>query len=77
MNLLKGHATAEGTAAYRARFLEKTADGYFRLKEGLWFSSLGIGSYLGDADEATDLGYQKSLEEALLSGLNVVDTAIN
>ena len=73
---MKGFATLEGTAAYKVRFLH-FAEGHFRLKNNLWFSSLGIGSYLGEPDEATDHFYEEALNEALLSGINVIDAAIN
>lgn len=88
---MKGFATLEGTAAYKARFVkEKTSDlnntlgavselypGHFRLKNNLWFSSIGIGSYLGEPDESTDRAYEDALKEAVLSGVNVIDSAIN
>ncbi len=40
-------------------------------------SSLGIGTYLGESDEATDELYLRALVEAVLAGANVIDTAIN
>ena len=53
---MKGFATLEGTAAYKKRF-PHLAEGHFCLKNNLWFSSLGIGSYLGEPDAATDEAY--------------------
>ncbi len=44
---------------------------------GLRISSVGIGTYLGEADDATDEAYVDSLTYALENGCNVVDTAIN
>ena len=73
---MKGFATLEGTAAYKARF-PHLAEGHFRLKNNLWVSSIGIGSYLGEPDEATDRLYEEAMKEALLSGVNVIDSAIN
>jgi len=70
-------ATPEGTARYRDRFVKRMDPGHFREREGLAWSSLGIGSYLGAPDEATDLGYRRALKAALHGGINVVDTAIN
>jgi len=72
---VKGFATPEGTAAYRARF--SWAEGHFRKAQGLWFSSIGMGSYLGEPDDETDRLYEEALKEALRSGINVIDTAIN
>lgn len=40
-------------------------------------SALGLGTYLGGYDDATDAAYEESIREALLSGLNFLDTAIN
>lgn len=70
-------ATTDGTARYRNRFLETLSPGHFRRSQDLWFSSLGIGTYLGKADETTDASYLDALLQAVLSGCNVIDTAIN
>ena len=48
------HATVEGTAAYERRFRERFARGHFRAALGLQLSSIGIGTYLGEADRDTD-----------------------
>ena len=46
-------ATLAGTAAYRAR-MTRVADDHFRNQQNLWLSSIGLGSYLGNPDDATD-----------------------
>jgi aryl-alcohol dehydrogenase-like predicted oxidoreductase len=74
---IRGFATAEGTAGYRARLGARAGEGHFRTWQGLTLSSLGIGTYLGPADEATDRAYQDAVRRALELGLNVVDSAIN
>ncbi|MGQ9850959.1 MAG: aldo/keto reductase [Aggregatilineaceae bacterium] len=75
---LKGHATAEGTAAYAARLQPPCAAGHFRQgPNGLMVSSLGVGTYLGAPDDATDERYQAAIQRALASGVNVIDTAAN
>ena len=74
---IKGLATPEGTARFAKRFEKKFAPGHFREAGGLWFSSLGIGSYLGEPDRETDAGYKETLKEAVRSGINVIDTAVN
>jgi aryl-alcohol dehydrogenase-like predicted oxidoreductase len=43
----------------------------------LTVSTLGIGTYLGNADEETDAAYTEAVIAAVESGFNVVDTAIN
>jgi len=70
-------ATPEGTAAYARRLRERVAAGHFRTAFACHLSSIGIGTYLGDADEATDAAYRAAIEHALQGGCNVIDTAIN
>lgn len=76
--LMAGSATAAGTLRYAARFRGKSAAGHFRqTPAGLILSSVGIGTYLGEADEATDEAYSGAVVAAVEGGLNVIDTAIN
>jgi aryl-alcohol dehydrogenase-like predicted oxidoreductase len=75
--VIPGFATANGTAAYRARMAGRTADGHFRSFRGLAVSSVGIGTYLGEEDGPTDQAYREAVALALRQGLNVVDSAIN
>ena len=44
---------------------------------GLAVSTIGIGTYLGEPDQATDAAYTEAVITAVESGFNVVDTAIN
>ncbi|MGC2505978.1 MAG: aldo/keto reductase [Candidatus Acidiferrales bacterium] len=75
---IPGRATAQGTLRYAARFQGRTAAGHFReIQGGLLFSSIGIGTYLGEPDAATDKGYADAVVAALEGGINVVDSAIN
>src|SRR5215471_6237403 len=69
-------ATAAGTARYRARFAGAATD-HFRRSDDLWFSSIGIGTYLGKPDEETDRDYTEAVVRAVASGANVIDTAAN
>ncbi|HTE88417.1 MAG TPA: aldo/keto reductase [Terriglobales bacterium] len=79
----KGHATAEGTERYSDRFPQLRAAGHFRRAEqisgvsDLWLSSIGLGTYLGEPDDATDQAYIEAIVTALRSGINLLDTAIN
>ena len=70
-------ATPAGTARYRDRFAPRMDPGHFREERGLLWSSVGIGSYLGDPNEEMDQRYGKALKAAIQAGVNVVDTAIN
>jgi aryl-alcohol dehydrogenase-like predicted oxidoreductase len=74
---LQGSATAEGTERYRKRFEGKIPAGHFRQSQGLWLSSIGIGTYLGNHDAETDELYHDAIVRAVESGCNVIDTAIN
>ncbi|MGH9563418.1 MAG: aldo/keto reductase [Terracidiphilus sp.] len=76
--IFPGRATPQGTLRYAARFHGVAAPGHFReIPGGLVMSSIGIGTYLGEPDEATDRGYTESVIAAVEGGFNVVDTAIN
>ncbi|HXC31254.1 MAG TPA: aldo/keto reductase [Verrucomicrobiae bacterium] len=70
-------ATSDGTTKYAARFAGRAAAGHFREQQGLWLSSLGIGTYLGEPDARTDKAYADAIVEAVESGANVIDSAIN
>jgi aryl-alcohol dehydrogenase-like predicted oxidoreductase len=70
-------ATLEGTARYRQRLKERADANHFRLEQNLWLSSIGMGTYLGDPDEATDERYTETAVRAVELGANVLDTAAN
>jgi aryl-alcohol dehydrogenase-like predicted oxidoreductase len=81
--MLPGFATAEGTARYRERFPQFRDAEYFRrpksvpLAGELWLSSIGLGTYLGEPDDAADAEYVEAISTALRSGINLIDSAIN
>jgi len=74
--MIEGYATLEGTGRYCARF-DDIASGHFRKGDGVYLSSIGLGTYLGEPDAATDEAYRESIRLALSLGCNVIDTAIN
>ncbi len=74
---IEGYATLAGTTRYRARFKDHAAENHFRLEQNLWLSSIGIGTYLGNADAATDGRYTAAIVRAVELGANVIDTAAN
>lgn len=74
--LIPGRATLEGTARFRDRFADRLP-GNFRLARGLWLSSIGAGTYLGEPDARTDERYASAIERVIESGVNVIDTAVN
>lgn len=70
-----GFATPEGTEAYASTH-GKTR-GHFSSVFGLHLSSIGIGSYLGEADEVTADLLENAVHDAIINGVNVIDTSIN
>ena len=70
-------ATLEGTASYRNRFSDRAAENHFRQQQNLFLSSIGIGTYLGNADEETDVNYTNAIVRAVQLGANVIDSAAN
>jgi aryl-alcohol dehydrogenase-like predicted oxidoreductase len=74
--LIPGFATAEGTARFRERFAARLP-GHIREAQGLWISSIGIGTYLGEPTAAYDARYREAITRAVLMGVNVIDSAIN
>lgn len=86
--LLQGRATPSGTQAYAERHAapdHQVAPEHFRAwkgagqgsQEGLLLSSVGLGTYLGTDDDATDRLYLTAVERAFELGCNVIDSAIN
>ena len=67
-------ATPAGTARYRERFADR---GRFSEQQGLFLSSIGIGTYLGNAEPITDANYTSAIVRAVQLGVNVIDTAAN
>lgn len=74
---IEGWASSQGTVRYRDRFKEIAAEDYFRPCQDLQVSSIGIGTYLGEADEETDRRYTEAVVRAVELGANVIDTAAN
>jgi aryl-alcohol dehydrogenase-like predicted oxidoreductase len=74
---ISGSGTTLGTERYRKRFDGKIPAEHFRQAQGLWMSSIGIGTYLGNYDDATDQEYHQAVVRAVESGCNVIDSAIN
>ena len=76
-------ATPEATKALKARFEDgngirgQAAKGHYRKAADCWLSSIGLGTYLGNWDDATDSAYIDAIIEYFESGGNVIDTASN
>lgn len=76
-SLTPGFATLDGTRRFAARFADLSAAGHFRERQGLMISSVGIGTYLGETDIATDREYRDAITAAVWGGVNFIDSAIN
>jgi len=72
-----GFATSEGTARLAARRSGPGRFGFYRQFDNLQVSSLGLGTYLGNPDDATDIAYRDAVIAAVRGGINFLDTAIN
>jgi len=69
-------ATKEGTEAFVARSVRgDVVREHFREVEGWKLSTIGFGTYLGEADDATDELYFEALLRAAEMGCNFWDTA--
>lgn len=74
--MITGHATSDGTANFATKNQTVEKD-HYRQFSGLTLSSIGIGTYLGNADNATDILVKDAIKKSVLLGVNVIDTAIN
>lgn len=70
-------ATPKETENYTHRFQELKQKNFYRVMQGLWVSSIGVGTYLGGETDEEDAAYAEAIETALRKGCNVVDTAVN
>lgn len=76
--MITGRATEAGTTRYAERMAPAVPREHFRSFPGAGLlSSLGIGTYLGDEDAATDALYRRAVARAVERGINVIDTAVN
>jgi len=71
-------ASESATAAFAASAIKREmAEEHFRDVEGWKLSTVGIGTYLGDSDDATDDAYRRAIVEAVSRGCNFIDSASN
>jgi aryl-alcohol dehydrogenase-like predicted oxidoreductase len=73
--MISGFATLDGTTKFAQNSGVNQAN--FNKFQDLLLSNVGIGTYLGDADARTDQLVVNAVKQSILSGINVVDTAIN
>lgn len=76
--LLVGRATAKGTTRHADRYVKRRGEQFHRpFDRTLRVSTLGLGTYLGECDDADDARYEAVARTALERGINLLDSAIN
>ena len=72
--LLVGRATAKGTIRHAERFAKRRGEEFHRpLDRMLRVSTVGLGTYLGECDDADDARYEGVARAALERGINVFE----
>ena len=76
---IHGFATPEGTRKFKENAIKNgIANSHFRSFDNLNFSSLGMGTYLGQITAEDDLDMENAIYECVKSGSkNIIDSAIN
>ena len=77
--IIDGYATPDGTLRFRANSVAKGIPvNHFRSFIDLMFSSIGMGTYLGEMTNEEDDRIENAIYNSVKSGaINVLDTAIN
>ncbi|MYD58575.1 MAG: aldo/keto reductase [Cenarchaeum sp. SB0678_bin_8] len=73
--MLRGHATTQGTQQFIQRYARHTSN--YAEFDGLYLSNMGMGTYLGNTDDATDQAVIQAVKDSIRAGVNIFDTAIN
>jgi len=71
--MISGFATSEETKNFSEKFLTENYNSF----QNLHLSNVGVGTYLGDPNSQTDEMVINAVKKSILSGINVIDTAIN
>lgn len=73
--MTSGFASSNGTEEFATNSPADQTN--FKKVQNLTLSNVGIGTYLGDSDDKTDEAVKTAVKQSILSGVNVIDTAIN
>jgi aryl-alcohol dehydrogenase-like predicted oxidoreductase len=73
--MISGCVSSEGTRKFAENLGVNLNN--FNNFENLHLSNVGVGTYLGDADAKTDELVTSAVKQSILSGVNIIDTAIN
>jgi len=74
--MIQGCASPSGTLNFSKKNKDVKLQN-FRKAQNLTLSNVGIGTYLGNPDDQTDQLVINAIKKSILSGINVIDTAIN
>jgi aryl-alcohol dehydrogenase-like predicted oxidoreductase len=76
--MLSGHATREGVERLAAETGKgSSAAALYSTAQDILISKVGIGTYLGQVCNQTDLDYVAAVDTALRGGINLIDTSLN
>ena len=73
--MISGSVTSKGTLEFAKN--SGVLESNFNTFENLTLSNVGMGTYLGDADNRTDEMVKNAVKQSIQSGINVIGTAIN
>lgn len=78
-NIIPGFAKREATKLFMKKAIEKgIPSSHFRQFDGLYLSSIGMGTYLGELTTIDDEKIKNAVYTSVKSGaINVIDTALN
>ncbi len=75
--MISGKATTTKTKSYAQLHQTECPPEHFREFNNFTASSIGIGTYLGSSDAATDNLVTEAIIKSVKNGINLIDTAIN
>ena len=73
--MIPGHASSEGTKKFAQNSGVNPVN--FNEFQNLTLSNVGVGTYLGEPDSITDEKVTNAVKQSIISGVNVIDSAIN
>lgn len=78
-NLIAGYANKDATKSFMKKAIKNGIPGsHFKIFDGLYLSSIGMGTYLGELTTDDDEKIKNAVCESIKSyAINVIDTALN
>ena len=75
--MIQGFGNLKAMETYANRFPDALKASHFRKINELFLSSIGLGTYLGEMDDATDEQSYRTTAQCFAGGINMIDSAIN